>query len=84
MAVEKMGTTLLKLHLAKSLPDIKAAADWVEAMEVITGLQKPAINDKVLSAFDSKLGSGDLGRTTKEQLITKVREVVLEKSAEMI
>ena len=50
---------------------------------MITGLQEPAINDKVLGTFESKLGAGDLGRTTKEQMISKVRDVVLEKASEM-
>ena len=82
-ALEKMGATLLKLSLAKNLPDIQATSSWTGAMEVISALQKPALNDKVLNAFDSKLAAGDLGRTTKEQLLTKVREFVLEKSADM-
>ena len=63
-ALEKMGATLLKLNLAKNLPDIKATSSWTEAMDVISALQKPALNDKVLNAFDAKLTSGDLGRTT--------------------
>ena len=75
---------MLKLNLAKSLPDIKATSSWTEAMDVISALQKPALNDKVLNAFDAKLTSGDLGRTTKEQLLTKVREAVLEKASEML
>ena len=83
-ALEKLGTTLLKLNLSKSLPDIKSTSTWTEALDVISALQKPALNDKVLHAFDSKLSPGDLGRTTKDQLLTKVRETVLEKASELL
>ena len=78
-ALEKMGATLLKLNLSKNFPDIKATSSWAEALDVISALQKPALNDKVLHAFDAKLSPGDLGRTTKEQLLIKVREAVLDK-----